>query len=1490
MAEPGPCASCGAENRLNARFCGDCGNPLSPEVSCGSCGTINPVGLRFCDNCGTALGAGARPSSDSTAPIAAGRGGGTAELVGGRYQVVRILGEGGRKRVYLADDLALHRQVALSTLKSTALDVTALARARREAEAMARLSDHPNIVPIYDIGEDAERLFLVSQYMSGGDLQQALAAAPHGRLDLDRAMRIARQVADALDHAHGKGIVHRDVKPANVWFSPDGSAKLGDFGLALALDDDRLTTEASLVGTAAYMSPEQGLGQPATSRSDLYSLGVMLYELVCGRLPFRGTESAVVISQHVNTPPVRPTQLVPEIPKALDALIVSLLAKLPASRPGSAAEVVRMLDAMLLASGSEHTPLGAKTAALEALIDTPLVGRDRELHELRTALDATLAGQSRSVLISGDNGSGKTRLANELDTYAELRGAEVLWARCSSAEGAPDCWPWIQAIRTHLRSVDDEQLRSELGSGAATLAALVPEIVGRLPDVVVAEEADPGRAKFRLFDAITVFLQNAARRRPLLIVVDTLHDADPTTVELLEHLATEVGRSPILMVGCVRENQGGDLGPLDESVARLSRLGQFTHLRLRPLDAADVRGLLEAIAGHPLHASVEVAFVEAITRESGGNPYYLQEIVRHLVETGVLYRDGNHWRSDARRIEDLAIPPSIRDAAQRQLERLPEACRELLSLAAVVGREFSLGRLAALADLSQDELVEVLTPALRGQIVIADTVDADSYAFSHDATRESLYRQLKPERRAQLHRRLGALLEEAYGDRPEGHLAELAHHFAEAASTGAAPEAIDYCWWAAERAVQVGMYGEAAGHLRRASSLLPLVEDDPARWCELHLSLGDALWHAGEEAEAKAVFRQTAEWCSEQGLWDAYARAVLGFGGGPGGLSVETSSTAELVGMLETALDRLPARDSALRVRLLARLAVELHYHAEAGGRDDLLSAEAVQMADRIGDPRGQALAAYSRQWATLGPDQPEERLAETDEIVRLAVAIGDRQMEFAGHHLRLVLLLQLADLRSVDAEIRACERIAGSLREPRFDWQVASFRAMRALTRGDFSAGAALAAQALEMGSRAGEQPLMVYGAQEAIVRWATGGLEELAPGVREFAASSPESAWPAAEAWLLAEIGDVAAGRARLAELRKVGLGRRRRDHNWLTGTALLGLASLLVGDAEAGAEVRELLASHLDDLVPVLAGAGSLGPAAGYAGFAAHAAGDLETALSDYQCAIDLEARLGHTFLNPMVRAHRARAFLARDGEGDTARARAEVIAGIQEAEANGSLAREHHLRALLDELDAGSNDEVLSSIVAVMRSVAVERPNLRTAAAPDGTVTLMFSDIESSTEINGRVGDQRWMEMLRAHNEIVRNSCREHDGFEVKSQGDGFMLAFASGRKAIACAIAIQHRLRDHRAQHQDHPLRVRIGLHTGEAIQEGSDFHGANVNFAARVAQTAQADQILVSSTLRDILAPTGEFEFGPDHQVELKGFAGTYRAYPVPWAEQQAAS
>lgn len=1485
------CRKCGKENRPNAKFCGDCGESLLVDVDCRRCGSTNPAGQNFCDNCGASLKAAepqsspgpiSLPSQEPT-PVAET----PAEFGDGRYVIKRFLGEGGRKRVYLAHDNSLDRDVAVALIKTAGLDEGGVMRARREAEAMGRLGDHAHIVTVYDIGEEAGQLYIVSQFMAGGDLHDLMERSSDRRVSVEEAIRVGAEVARGLEHAHAHGIIHRDVKPRNVWLTEDGTAKLGDFGLAVALDRTRMTLEGMMVGTVAYMPPEQGLGRPADARSDLYSLGTLLYELVCGRPPFVGEDAIAVISQHINTAPVAPTWHNASVPHPLEELILKLLAKAPDERPASAGDVAKALEMMLSGEFVSVEPIAHDRAnPLDRLAGGVFVGRERETTELRAALEAVLSGRARLVTLVGEMGIGKTRMAAELGTYASLRGAQVLWGRCYEGQGAPAYWPWVQVIRSYVHDHDPETLASELGSGASDIAQLVSDIHDRLPTVAPAPQLDPEQARFRLFDAIATFLRNASVRQPLVVILDDLHWADRSSLLLLQFLATELTTARVLIVGAYRDADLGVQHPLSDVLAQLRRERVYKRVLLRGLSFEEVRALLESVAEHELRPQ-DLRLVKALHRETEGNPFFIEEIVRHLVETGRLVRREGRWAVEAESIEELGIPEGVRETLGRRIERLSEQCRTILLTASVIGREFELAVLQGTADESPDQVLEALDEALEARILQPATEGVGRYRFGHGLTRETLYDQLTPITRMRLHERVGTRLEEL---NPGGGAAtaELAYHYTEAIQLAGPEKAAIYGQLAGDRAMTALAYEDAIGHYSRALQALELMRPlSDGRLVEILLALGDARWRAGDTERARETFLEAAGLARRSGTAEQLAQAALGYGSGLGWFGFVERADSTLVDLLEEALDVLPDADSVLRVRVLARLAVELYYTHDVERRSDL-SRQALAMAERIGDPEARLIALYSRQSSVFGPRSLDERMRGAEELIAAAEAVGSREMAFRARHLRFRTLLELGEIDAAQREQARLEELAAELREPFYRWQVGMFRAMDALRHGRVEDSDRLAQEAFAIGQRGQpETAAVLFGAQTAVNRWAASGLEELMPGAEALVERYPWlPVWRAVAGFFYTELGRLDDARRHLEVLVDRGFEQVPRDGNWLLTMFVAGVAIQPIDDRRYAEPVHALLEPFADRWVADTVGdvwLGSVGLALGCTATVLGRFGEAEEYFNRFNAAAD-EIGPRPTLAHGLLR--HGLMLIKRGAPGDRDRARDLVLRALDVAEEVGMPSLVERLLPLkLDLQGVVLSDDIETSLDAVARSVEQQRPDLTTHAAPDGTVTLLFSDIEGSTAMTERLGDRRWLELLAEHNRLIRREVAAHGGFEVKSQGDGFMIAFSSARRALHCAVGMQRALSGWSAAHPSEPLRIRVGLHTGEALKDGDDFFGRNVIVAARVAAEAQGGEVLASSLLRELTASSAEIDFGTPREVELKGLNGVHRVFPVVWEE-----
>src|SRR5437588_2848281 len=1479
------CRDCGHANPDDANFCGNCGTRLDPEVPCPNCGRENPADLRFCPGCGAALKAAGEPAPAAPGPASSNGAGGAAApaaMAAGRYVVQDYLGEGARKRVYRAHDTSLDRDVAIALVKTEGLDDAARERVRAEAQAMARLGDHPAIVTVHDIGEEAGEPYIVSQYMAGGSLERMLDEAPERRLPATEAIRIADCVASALEHAHAKGVIHRDLKPANVWLTEDGMAKLGDFGLAFSLDRSRMTRTGTIVGTVAYMSPEQALGRRPGASSDLYSLGAVLYEMLTGRPPFAGDSAVSVISQHTSADPVAPTWHNPAIPREPEEVVLRLLAKSPEERYANAGELREALArAAAVAESDGHSGAAPEANPMEGLAGGVFVGREREMERLLAGLEDALAGRGKLLMLVGEPGIGKTRTAQELLTYARLRGARVLMGRSYESEGAPAYWPWVQMARAYMQDRGAEEAVEEMGAGAADIAPILSEIRDMIPGLDVPQRDDAEDARFRMFDSTATFLKNIARPEPLVMFLDDLHWADTPSLLFLQFLARELAGSRILVLGTYRDVELSRRHPLSQVLADLARESLMERVPLRGLTQGDVARFIE------MTASVQAPprLVQAVYEETEGNPFFVSEIVNLLASEGRL--DGG---GDLRDVV-LTIPQGVREVVGRRLDQLSKECNFTLSAASVIGREFGLDVLdRAVCDevraempqyaekLSRERLLEVIDEAVAARVIAPARDAVGRYSFSHALVREALYEELGVTRRVRLHRRIGEVIEELFAARVGDHLDELAHHFLEAQELD---KAVEYSIHAAGRAMTLLAYEEGAELYERALQAMELRGAVGGReQAELLLALGDAQVRAGEPLRAKDTFFAAADAARSAGAHDQLARAALGLAG-----RFEVGVVDEpMIAVLEEALEVLPEEDSPMRARLLASHGVVLYFKSRM--QSDELTREGVAMARRLEDPATLAYALAARHFAVFEPEWLEERLELARELIAVAQEAGEQDLAVEGRGHLIVDLLESGDVRGADKAIDEYARRAEELRRPTYRRMVAIRRAMRALMSGRLDEVEPI----LERESIAGGwyelDPNIVQGSAVVVyeLRRHQGRLEELAGAMESLADQYPAvPAWRCALSLLYVSLGREDDARRELERVAVDGFAPIRGDANRLVGYSMLAQVLARLGDRELGTELYKLLLPYESFNVVVGAGWACEGSAAQSLGELAAALGRYEDAERHFEKALEMNVGLEAPPLVAETRMRYAAMLADRDGAGDRERA-SELIADAldvaQELGMDVLVERCFELKLRLQGIDTA---DVRSSIDVVASAVDDERPDLSRAAAPDGTVTILFSDIEGSTEMTERLGDRRWLEVLREHNTVIRSEVRAHDGFEVKSQGDGFMVAFASARRALACAIAVQRAFAGRAEDDPDEAIRVRIGMHTGEAIRERDDFLGRNVILAARIAAQARGGEVLVSSLLKELTESSGDIAFGEAREVNLKGLSGSYRLHTVEW-------
>jgi predicted ATPase len=895
------------------------------------------------------------------------------------------------------------------------------------------------------------------------------------------------------------------------------------------------------------------------------------------------------------------------------------------------------------------------------------VGRDREVAELLAGLEDAIEGRGRLFLITGEPGIGKTWLAEHLAWHATRQGTRVYRGRCWEDGGAPPFWPWGQVIGALAEDHDDQTLTSWLGAGTAHVAQLVPGLPERLGTTTVPEVAsrDPDAARFYLFEAVTGLFRRAASVQPLLLVFDDLHAADEPSWLLLEFLVRQLRGVRLLVVGTFRDVEAARSPDTGHAVGRLVREGQL--LNLRGLDRDDVKDLIEALS----EVTPSQAQVAAVHERTEGNPLFVREVVRLLASEATVRRPGR---------EGAPIPDSVRAVIGLRLTPLSSDAVQVLSAAAVVGREFDLALVGPTCDLPVERVLDGLSEAAALGVVAEGEGVVGRYRFSHSLMREVLYERLPMPARTRLHQRVGEAIERQYGTGSEAHIAELARHFAEVAAAGGEPgRALVYAQRAGERAMGMYAYEEAAAQYERALHTLRLAgPNEPAR-CELLLRLGAAQSRAGDYQQAKETCLQAAEISRRLGAPEQLARAALGFGERQveGGLV-----NRQLVALLQEAIDGLGPQDSTLRARLLARQALELTF-ADEPQRTESLSGQAVAMARRLADLAALRAAVDARWMAVWGPDGLEERSALAAEILCQAQKTGDREMEMCGHAYRAATSLESGDAQALQASIAAHARLAEELPAAIDRWTETTMQALRALMYGSFGDAERLADEALS--AQPGRPNVMfTHLVQIALLRWEQGRLQELRDVLQAVVDQFPRAAF--ARAWLSladAEPGggdDARRGLKWLAEQ----LPERPRNGIWLPAVALASVLAARLNKPETASGLYPLLAPYAGHIVAFTSPqpVACYGSASFYLGLLATATARWQAAGDHFETAIRVHDRLEAGPLLARTRYEYARMLLTRGRTTDRNRALGLLDQALTTASALGLTAVAEGIRTLQD----------------------------------------------------------------------------------------------------------------------------------------------------------------------------------------------------------------
>jgi DNA-binding SARP family transcriptional activator len=898
--------------------------------------------------------------------------------------------------------------------------------------------------------------------------------------------------------------------------------------------------------------------------------------------------------------------------------------------PGSALQALEKsilnhdpaLDPPRGAPAADATPQAGRLAA------GVFVGRAAELESLEAALADAGAGRGRLVVVAGEAGIGKSRLADEFASRAKRRGVQIAWGRCWEAGGAPAYWPWVQALRTLVRELDPLTLHERVGPGAVELRHLLPEL---------GDGADPASGdgdRFRLFEATADFLRAAACDRPVLVVLDDVHAAEPSTLLMLEFVATELADAAVLLVAAYREPE---LDPGDPTLEALSRVARHasTRVHLTGLRESEIASYIELTT--PVHAPSEL--VAAIANETDGNPLFVGEVVRLLAAEGNLEkRPGADWR--------LTVPESVKELIGQRLRTLSPGCRDVLDIASVLGREFQVELIGPLGDVDAPNLLALLDEAEGARIISEAPGASGRHRFTHALVRDTLYDALPRARRLDLHRKAGEEIETLAAHGSNAHLSEVAHHFMQALPAVDAREAIERAQLAASAARALLAHEESARLYESALRALPFLDaPDLTLESQLLLGLGDALARAGDMTNARAAFLRAAALARTTGRAEDLAAAALGYGGRI--VWTRASGDRQMVALLEEARQALGEPATPWRARVLARLAGALRDELDPTRRIEL-GELAVSVAREAGDPAALAYALNGLSAGLQASPDFERRLAITAELRQVASRVDDREALFDVYIAESLVHFELGNHQAVLEATAAMHMVAEELRQPAQRWAAAAMDALLALHEGRLEEAEALIERALVLGRRAQRREAeSAYALQLYELRREQGRAGETWHLLSEAARDLPaRPLFRCALACLTAELGRQTEARRHFEALAAEEFAVLPRDQEWLLSATFLAETCIALGDADRAGQLYRLLMPFADRVASDVH-EGSAGAVARVLGLLAAMLGRDDEARAQLEAAIAINEETAAVAWGAHARADLAE-LLYRDGD--------------------------------------------------------------------------------------------------------------------------------------------------------------------------------------------------------------------------------------------------
>src|SRR4051794_28414239 len=815
------------------------------------------------------------------------------------------------------------------------------------------------------------------------------------------------------------------------------------------------------------------------------------------------------------------------------------------------AKAIADLHARLLRPDAPVEPAHEPAPPLPATAAT-FVGRAAQLQALRARWAALAGSCPQLVFLAGEAGIGKTTLAARF--AGELGAESVLFGRCDEDPVVP-YQPFVEAFRhpDALAGTSDEE-------EVLALAPLIP----RLRSLAHGDGlgVSPELQRYLMFEAVVERLCRWSRVRPLLFILDDAHWADKPTVKLLQHLVRDPRDLRLMVIATYRTEDAGADRPLAELIADLRRAHALDVVRLEGLS----QGETDALITERIDQTAP-DFAAELWSQTDGNPLFIEEALRSVAESG----DGDGKPVSARTLERMGVPDGVKSVIVRRLETMPAGAADALRAAAAIGQEFDPRLVAGVRGVRVEQMLDTLERApTRGLIA---ELERYRYAFSHGIVRMAIYEDMSETRRAELHHRVGVLLEA--GPARPGQAAEVALHFARAGELADPLRIVEHERRAGEDLARSFAYEDAATHFERAAETLGRLGDEhePER-CTILLEWARCLARAGLSQQASARFHEAAASAVARGDAKQLASAAVGLGQRYWEANVDALHDSGYRGRLDEALALLPPGDSPARARLLAKLAEHLAFLPREGDRAAAISADALAMARRVGDRSTLVAVMMARHATRLHVAHVEERLQLMDEVVQLRSARPELSAE--ARMWRIYDLCELGEMDAARAEQHRLSELARELRQPLIRHVALGWESLFTELAGDVEATERLTAEFFRLGERAQAYDARSTRAAKlfAIYRW-QGRLEELREETEALASGViAVPAWRAALALLRVVCGDAEEGLAG-AQALVARLPRIPRDFFWLSAVTVLSEAVAICADAESAAPIYAALA---------------------------------------------------------------------------------------------------------------------------------------------------------------------------------------------------------------------------------------------------------------------------------------------------------------------------